>query len=327
MKNQNQDSPTNECRHEKVKREGGYLVCENCGLILDENVDFMEDIPISDFKYNDSQLDYERSIRIRDSRAKQDPIIKQKYDKIQMLEKWYRDYETSFTEQKRTIELLKSYGIGLTIDKAKFQDIKKRYLTYLKKHRQTYQNMVIIFLAIVWLEIKDTTNIRIERYIKVCNELGHKTGKKMLNNAMLKIKKTEKIWKKYKSLEDIETEIKNRVKILFEKDLNNIPYDKVKNIVPSKGDYEKLKVELLLVADKLLKRIPYENLQNLNYKAFTAGLIYYIGQSLEGKENRKIFTQALIEETTKFSSTTIRKKFHILKDILGEPKEQKNLPL
>jgi len=325
LKNQNRDSSANECRHEKVKRDGGYLVCENCGLILDENVDFIEEIPISNFKYNDSQLNYERHIRSRDSKAKQDPIIKQKYDKIQTLEKWYRNYETSFTEQKRTIELLKSYGIGLNIDKAKFQDIKKRYLTYLRKHRQTYQNMVIIFLAIVWLEIKDTTNIRIERYIKVCNELGHKINKKMLNNAMLKIKKTEKIWKKYKTQEDIEKEIKNRVKILFEKDLNNILYDKVKNIVPSKGEYEKLKIELLLVADKLLKQIPYEKLKNLNYKAFTAGLIYYIGQSLEGKENRKIFTQALIEETTKFSSTTIRKKFHILKDILGEPKEQKNL--
>ena len=325
MKNQNRDSSANECRHEKVKRDGGYLVCENCGLILDENVDFIEEIPISNFKYNDSQLNYERHIRSRDSKAKQDPIIKQKYDKIQTLEKWYRNYETSFTEQKRTIELLKSYGIGLNIDKTKFQDIKKRYLTYLRKHRQTYQNMVIIFLAIVWLGIKDTTNIRVERYIKVCNELGHKINKKMLNNAMLKVKKTEKIWKKYKTQEDIEKEIKNRVKILFEKDLNHIPYDKVKYIVSSKGEYEKLKIELLLVADKLLKQIPYENLKNLNYKAFTAGLIYYIGQSLEGKENRKIFTQALIEETTKFSSTTIRKKFHILKDILGEPKEQKNL--
>ena len=86
----------------------------------------------------------------------------------------------------------------------------------------------------------------------------------MLNNAKLKVKKTEKIWKTYKTQEEIEREIKNRVKILFEKDLNNIPYDKVKSIVPSKGDYEKLKVELLLVADKLLKQIPYEKLKNLN---------------------------------------------------------------
>ena len=325
MKNKNQDSSKNECKHEKVKRDSGYLVCEDCGLILDENVDFLEDIPFTDFKYNDSQLDYERGIRIRDSKATQNPVIKAKYEKLKTLQKWYASYETSFTEQKRTIELLKSYGIGLTIDKAKFQDIKKRYLTYLKKHRQTYQNMVIIFLAIVWLDIKDTTNIRVERYIKVCNELGHKINKKMLNNAMLKVKKTEKIWKKYKSQEDIEKEIKNRVKILFEKDLNNIPFDKVNNIVPSKNEYETLKIELLLEADRLLKQIPYEKLQNLNYKAFTSGLIYYIGQSLEGKENRKIFTQALIEETTKFSSTTIRKKFHILKDILGDPLEQKKI--
>ena len=73
---------------------------------------------------------------------------------------------------------------------------------------------------------------------------------------------------------------------------------------------------MLLLADKILKLIPYEDIQNLNYKAFTAGLIYYIGQTLE---NKKIFTQSLIESATKFSSTTIRKKFHVLKKILGDP--------
>ncbi|GAJ00421.1 unnamed protein product, partial [marine sediment metagenome] len=55
-----------------------------------------------------------------------------------------------------------------------------------------------------------------------------------------------------------------------------------------------------------------------NHKAFTAGLIYYIGQSLE---NRKIITQSIVERTSRFSSTTIRKKFNALKKILGDPQE------
>ena len=75
-----------------------------------------------------------------------------------------------------------------------------------------------------------------------------------------------------------------------------------------------------LLVDKILHKITYEQIQNLNYKAFAAGLIYYIGQTLE---NRKIFTQSLVERTSRFSSTTIRKKFHILKDILGDPLEFK----
>ena len=79
-----------------------------------------------------------------------------------------------------------------------------------------------------------------------------------------------------------------------------------------------------LLVDKYLEKIPYDNLRNLNYKAFTAGLIYYIGQSLD---NRKIFTQSLIEKTTQFSSTTIRKKYQVLKEILGNPKNKKPLIL
>ena len=71
-----------------------------------------------------------------------------------------------------------------------------------------------------------------------------------------------------------------------------------------------------LLADKLLQIIAYDMILNLNYKAFTAGLIYYIGQTLE---NRKIFTQSIVEHTSRFSSTTIRKKYHVLVDILGDP--------
>lgn len=320
MNNPNQgDQEISKCEHKNVKRDSGFLVCQDCGIVLDDNIDFVDTIPIDDH-YKESQLDYERNIRVRNSKAKQDPFIKQQYDRIQTLEKWYRDYQTSFLEQRKTIEFLKSYGIN--IDHVKYEAIKKRYLRYNRNHRKTYQNMVIIFLAIVWMEIKDTTNIRIERFIEISNELGHKINKKMLNNAMLKVKKTEKLWKKFKTIDEIEKEIKNRIKILFGKDLNNIPYEKLKDHIPSKSEYNRIKVEMQLITDKLLNEISYNDLKNLNYKAFTAGLIYYIGQCLE---NRKIFTQSLIEEATKFSSTTIRKKFHILKDILGPPKQQKKM--
>ncbi len=320
MNNPNQgDREISECEHKNVKRDSGFLVCQDCGIVLDDNIDFVDTIPIDDH-YKESQLDYERNIRVRNSKAKQDPFIKQQYDRIQTLEKWYRDYQTSFLEQRKTIEFLKSYGIN--IDHVKYEAIKKRYLRYNRNHRKTYQNMVIIFLAIVWMEIKDTTNIRIERFIEISNELGHKINKKMLNNAMLKVKKTEKLWKKFKTIDEIEKEIKNRIKILFGKDLNNIPYEKLKDHIPSKSEYNRIKVEMQLITDKLLNEISYNDLKNLNYKAFTAGLIYYIGQCLE---NRKIFTQSLIEVATKFSSTTIRKKFHILKDILGPPNQQKKM--
>ena len=319
MKKLRQNNSNDECPHKDIKREGGFLVCQDCGLALDDNYEFESSI---NGKYKESQLDYERNIRIRDSKAIQDPIIKHKYDRIQTLEKWYRDYETSFTEQRKTIVLLKNYGFS--IDQVKYQAIRKRYLKYNRKHRRTYENMVIIFLAIIWIEIKETTNVRVERYIEVCNELGHKINKKMLNNAIFKVKKTEKMWKKLKSQTDIEKEIKEKIKILFQKDLNGISYDKVKDFI-SKSDFEKLKIRMQILADDLLKKIPYKDLKNLNYKAFTAGLIYYIGQTLENPKNRKIFTQSLIEESTSFSSTTIRKRFNILKDILGHPHSQKSL--
>ncbi len=319
MTNPNQENhEVSNCQHKNVKRDSGFLVCQDCGIVLDDNIDFVDTVAIDDH-YKESQLDYERAIRVRDSKAKQDPIIKQQYDRIQTLEKWYRDYQTSFSEQRKTIEFLKSYDINT--DTTKYEAIKKRYLKYNRNHRKSYQNMVIIFLAIVWMEIKDTTNIRIERFIEISNELGHKINKKMLNNAMLKVKKSEKVWKKLKTTNEIEKEIKHRIKILFGKDLHNIPYEKVKDHIPSKSEYNKVQVEMQLIADQLLNEISYSHLKNLNYKAFTAGLIYYTGQCLE---NRKIFTQSLIEEATKFSSTTIRKKFNILKDILGTPKQERN---
>jgi hypothetical protein len=178
--------------------------------------------------------------------------------------------------------------------------------------------MVIIFLAIIWMEIKETTNVRIEDFIKACKELGHKINKKMLNNAMLKVKRTEKRLKGYKNATNLEEDIKNKIKILFQKDLNNIKFERVDQHFSSKSDYTKLKLELQLLAAKILQKISYEQIQNLNYKAFTAGLIYYIGQTLD---NRKIFTQSIVEQTSRFSSTTIRKKYHVLVNILGDPSD------
>ena len=318
MKNRKENNPEiSSCQHKNIKKDAGFYVCQDCGLILDENVVFEGNLYVSD---SDSQRDYERRIRISDSKALQDPIIKEKYERIKTLEKWFRDYESDFTEQKKTIELLKSYGIGLNIDSIKYQTVKDRYLKYNKYHRQTYQNMVIIFLAIVWMEIKDTTNIRIEEYIKASRELGHKVNKKMLNNAMLKVKRTEKMLnKKYKNVSDIEKDIKNKIKIVFQKGLNRIAFEKVSDQFKTEEQFNKLKLDMMLMADEYLINISYDHLKNLNYKAFTAGLIYYTGQTLD--KERKIFTQSLIEEITKFSSTTIRKKYHLLVDILGDPRK------
>ncbi|MBN1800532.1 MAG: hypothetical protein JW891_03450 [Candidatus Lokiarchaeota archaeon] len=303
-----------ECTHENTRLDGGYLVCQDCGIVLDENLAFEKYNPVSEF--SDSQRDYEISIRRRDSRATQDPKIKEQYNKILTLEKWFKDSKSTFSEQKRLIELLKGYKIGLNIDNVKYQEIKDRYLKYNKNHKKPYQNMVIIFLAIIWMEVKDTTNIRIERFIDACNELGHKVNKKMLNNAMLKIKNIEikKKKKKFKNMSDIEAEIKDKIKILLQKNLNDISFDKIAEFFKNKDQYEKFKIKMLLLADQILQDISYEDIKNMNYKAFTAGLLYYIGRAID---QRKIFTQSLIEETTKFSSTTIRKKYKMLKEILG----------
>ena len=322
------DSENSICHH-NFKKEGKRFICQICkkeislrayyrirdkkDKNLEKDLSFEETVPLSGI-YPNSQRDYERNIKISDSKALQDPMIKGKYERIKTLNKWFRDYESNFSEQKKTIELLKSHGIGLNIDSVKYRGIKDIYLRFNKYHRHSYQNMVIIFLAIVWMEIKDTTNIRIEEFINVSQELGHKINKKMLNNAMLKIKRTEKMLNK--SSVNLEQEIKDRIKIVFQKDVNNISYEKIQEHFTNKFQFEKLRIDMLLLADKILKLIPYEHIQNLNYKAFTAGLIYYIGQTLD---NKKIFTQSLIESATKFSSTTIRKKFHVLKGILGDP--------
>jgi len=305
-----------DCEHKNVKQEGGYFVCQDCGLIDKDQIAF-EKAPLLDF-YSESQLDYERKIRISDSRAIQDPKTKVRFEQIKTLSKWFKDSQSSFTEQKKTISMLKSFGIGLSIDNAKYNEIKDKYIRYNKYHRQTYENMVIIFLAIIWMEIKETTNVRIEDYIKASKDLGHKINKKMLNNAMLKVKRTDKRLKGYKNANNLEEDIKNKIKILFQKDLNNINFERVEQHFSSESDYTKLKLEMQLLVDKILQKINYQQILNMNYKAFTAGLIYYIGQTLD---NRKILTQSIVERTSRFSSTTIRKKYHRLIDILGDPSE------
>ena len=312
----NTNKEITDCEHKNVKLEGGYFVCQDCGLIDKDKIAF-EKSPLSDF-YSESQLDYERKIRIGDSRAIQDPKTKARFEQIKTLNTWFKDSQSSFTEQKKTISMLKSYGIGLSIDKIKYNEIKDKYIRYNKYHRQTYENMVIIFLAIIWMEIKETTNVRIEDFIKASKELGHKINKKMLANAMLKVKRTDKRLKGYKNAKNLEEDIKNKIKILFQKDLNNISFEHVKQHFSSESDYTKLKMAMQILAAKILQKTTYEQIQNFNYKAFTAGLIYYIGQTLE---NRKIFTQSIVEQTSRFSSTTIRKKYHVLIDILGDPSE------
>jgi len=317
------------CHHTNIKKGKSHSHCKDCGKRIsrreyyklkkrDDNPpenDLIFEKPVSDF-YSDSQIDYERKIRVADSKALQDPVIKEKYKRLKTLEKWFRDYESDFTAQKKTIELLKSHGIGLTIDNVKYREIRDLYLRFNKDHRHSYQNMVIIFLAIIWMEIKDTTNIRIDEFIEVSKVLGHKINKKMITNAMLKVKRTENFIQEKKSPIELEKIIKDKMKVVFQKDINSIPFEEVKQFFQSASEFEKQKIDMQLLADKILQQISYNQIQNLNYKAFVAGLIYYVGQTFE---NSKAFTQNLIEKYTKFSSTTIRKKYNTLKEIIGEP--------
>jgi len=168
LKNNEKNSPESSlCPHKNVKQEGGHIVCQDCGLILEEKA-FDKAIPRSEY-YTDSQRDYERRIKMSDSKALQDPKIREKYERIKTLETWYRDYQSDFSEQKKTIELLKSHGIGLNIDNVKYQTIKDQYLRFNKYHRHTYQNMVIIFLAIVSLALSSSFFVSSPNW---CNELG-----------------------------------------------------------------------------------------------------------------------------------------------------------
>ena len=94
MKNRkNSDSEISDCSHKNVKQDSGFIVCQDCGLIMEDNLAFEDTVSTSEF-YDDSQRDYERRIRAGNSKALQDPVIKEKYERIKTLERWFRDYES-----------------------------------------------------------------------------------------------------------------------------------------------------------------------------------------------------------------------------------------
>ncbi len=317
------------CSHKNLLRDRGHIVCKDCGLILSEDITILKDnFPYSSELENQQRI-YEYRIKKLDKAALQDPIIKLKYDKIKKLGKWYKDSKTNFTRQKSEIDLLKNHNIQ--IDSVQFESIKKKYLTYLKNFKKPFQNMILIFFAIIWDEIKDSTNIRIERYLEICNEIGHKINKKMLNNAVIKVstikvkKKKDKdyvltfIKKEKKQLKlELEKKLKEQIKFLFNREINRISYHLVSNYIENEEKFENMKIQMQLLAYKVLKLIPYKFINSVNLKAFTAGFFYYISQISPFK---KIFTQKIIadEEVSDFSATTIRKQFNYIKQFLGEP--------
>lgn len=317
------------CSHKNLLRNRGHIVCKDCGLILSEDITILKDnFPYSS-ELEKQQRIYEYRIKKLDKAALQDPIIKLKYDKIKKLGKWYKDSKTNFARQKSEIDLLKNHNIH--IGSVQFESIKKKYLTYLKNFKKPFQNMILIFFAIIWDEIKDLTNIRIERYIEICNEIGHKINKKMLNNALIKVntikvKKKKDIDNVLKSIKkekkqlklELEKKLKEQIKFLFNREINRIPYHLVNYYIESEEKFENMKIQMQLLAFKVLKLIPYKFINSVNIKAFTAGFIYYIAQISPFK---KIFTQKIIadEEVSDFSATTIRKQFNYIKQFLGEP--------
>ena len=89
------------CPHKNVKQEGGELVCKDCGLILEEKL--ASEYLNSYGGYNsDSQRDYEKRIRTGDSKALQDPIIREKYERIKTLvrERKIEDAQKLYFEQQ-----------------------------------------------------------------------------------------------------------------------------------------------------------------------------------------------------------------------------------
>jgi len=323
------DHDSSSCSHKNLMRNRGYIVCKDCGLTLGEDISILKDnLPYS-IELENRQRIYEGRIQKLDKAALQNPIVKQKYAKIKKLGKWYKDSKTSFARQKNEIDLIKGYNIR--IDSHQFESIKRKYLSYLKNFKQPFQNMVLIFLAIIWDEIKDTTNIRIDRYIEICIELGHKINKKMLNNALIKVgtiklkKKKEKdevlksikIEKK-KLKQELEQKLKEQIKFLFNREINKLQYEQVSKYVESKEGFENIKIQMQLLAYKVLKLIPYKMINSVNIKAFVSGFIYYIAQISPFKN---IFTQKIIadEGVSDFSATTIRKQFNYIKGFLGEP--------
>ena len=64
-KNVNHNSETSICTHQNLMQDGPYIVCKDCGLIVDEGLEF-ETSSSASF-YSDSQQAYERKIRVSDA--------------------------------------------------------------------------------------------------------------------------------------------------------------------------------------------------------------------------------------------------------------------
>ena len=81
--NKNSSAKESECEHKNLRQEGGFFVCQDCGLTEKDQIAF-EKTPIQEF-YSDSQLEYERKIRISDSKAIQNPVTRRRYEQINTL--------------------------------------------------------------------------------------------------------------------------------------------------------------------------------------------------------------------------------------------------
>ena len=83
--NKKESKKDTDCQHKNLRQEGGFFVCQDCGLIEKDQIAF-EKIPAPAF-YSDSQIEYERKIRVNDSKAIQDPETRKRYEQIKTLSK------------------------------------------------------------------------------------------------------------------------------------------------------------------------------------------------------------------------------------------------
>ena len=75
-----------ECQHKNLRQEGGFFVCPDCGLI-DKNQITFEQSPAPDF-YSDSQLEYERKIRVNDQKIMLARLFRMLQAKSMAVMKW-----------------------------------------------------------------------------------------------------------------------------------------------------------------------------------------------------------------------------------------------
>ena len=97
----------NGCSHKNIKQEGGFFVCQDCGLIEKDQIAF-ERTPIPEF-YSNSQLEYERKIRVSDSKAIQDPETRRRYEQIKTLNKWLEEESAQTLDHAKVIPV-ESFG-------------------------------------------------------------------------------------------------------------------------------------------------------------------------------------------------------------------------